>query len=137
MKLSIIALILPLLSSCTVHPFAYNPTTGEMTSLGASVGTRSTDESAYAYTPSGTPMGYHIVGKDETVLGKAYFWERGITAVSGNILNGFRSAQATDRIISSHGVQKAGIKAVRDVRLAEIAVPPEVPVVPVVPVPVP
>lgn len=125
--LPLLCLALP---ACTVHPFAYDPNTGLVTSLGASAGTRSTTESAYAYTPTGQLMGYQITGKDETVLGKAYFWEKGITAVSGNILNGFRSAQSTDRIISGHGVQEAGIKAARDVRLAEIAIPPEVPVAP-------
>ncbi len=113
------------LCSCTVHPFSYDPNTGVVTSLGASVGTKSADESAYAYTPAGSPMGYHIAGKDETSIPKGYFWEKGITNVSGNILNGFRTAQSTDRIISRHGVQEAGINAARDVRLSEIANPIE------------
>ena len=129
-------LLLPVLglTSCTVHPFAYNPQTGEMTSLGMSVLTKSTSEQAVAYTPGGLPMSYAIAGKDETVIGKYYFLEKGISSIAGNALSAYRTAQSTERILSGHSVERLGIRATRDVRLAEIAIP-EVPVVPTIPVP--
>ena len=121
------ALLPLLLAGCTVHPLAYNTQTGEFTSLGMSVLTKSTSEQAVAYTPSGQPMSYAIEGKDETYLPKAYFWERGITSVAGTALNGYRTAQSTRRILSGHSVEKLGIRAARDVQLAAIPIAEVVP----------
>ena len=118
-------------ASCTIHPLSYNSQTGDFTSMGASALTKTASEGAYAYTPSGQPMGYFIQGKDEMGLPRAYFIEKGITSVAGTVLNGYRTAQSTERILSGHAVQRSGIRAARDVRLAEIAVPEVVPEVPV------
>ena len=125
--MKLLLFLILLIPSCTIHPFAYNPETGEMTSLGASALTKSATEGAYAYTPSGSPMGYFINGKDETYLPKAYFWEKGISSVAGHVKDGYRTAQSTRRILGGQSVSKLGIRAARDVRLAEIAVPPVVP----------
>ena len=127
MKALLLLSAITLLSSCTVHPYAYNPTTGEFVSAGGSLATRSDFEQAYAETSSGTRLGYQMWGKDETVVPRAYFWEKGITSVAGTALNGYRTAQSTRRILGGQSVQKLGIRAARDVRLAEIAVPPVVP----------
>jgi hypothetical protein len=131
---SLLPLIL-LLSSCTVHPFAYNPTTGEYVSNGASVLTKSLYEDGYARTSSGTELAYRIQGKDETYLPKAYFWEKGISTAVGHAAGSFRTAESSRRILGQQSVNKLGIRAARDVRLAEIAVPAEVPIIPTVPVP--
>jgi hypothetical protein len=124
MKTATLLLVMLALPACTIHPMAYNPGTGEFVSTGSSLATRSTQEGGFARTAAGTELGYYINGKDETVVPRAYFWERGITSVAGTVLNGFRTAQSTERILSGHSVQRAGIRAARDVRLAEIAVPP-------------
>jgi hypothetical protein len=129
MKTATLLLVMLALPACTVPQFAYNPGTGEYVSNGGSLMTKSTDEEAFAQTASGTILSRRIIGKDETVVPRAYFWEKGISTAVGHAAGAFRTAESSRRILSGHSVQRAGIRAARDVRLAEIAVPAtEVPV---------
>ena len=128
--------LIPLIfiSSCTIHPSAYNPATGEFVSLGGSLGTKTTKESAYAQTSNGV-IAYGIEGKDETIGVKYYFLEEAIGEIANAVTHSVNSVEGTKRAIGAQGVRRSAINADRAVRLKALEIPAAevAPVVPPIP----
>src|SRR6187551_2803675 len=103
------------LSSCTIHPSSYNPATGEFVSLGASLGTKTTKESAYAQTSTGETIAYGIEGKDETIGVKYYFMEEAIGEIANAVRQSIGTVEGTKRAIGAQGVRRSAINADRAV----------------------
>lgn len=116
--------LLPLIfiSSCTMHPSAYNPQTGEFVSLGGSLGTKTTKESAYAQTSNGI-IAYGIEGKDETIGVKYYFLEEAIGEIANAVRQSIGTVEGTKRAIGAQGVRRSAINADRAVRLKALEIP--------------
>ena len=132
----LILLLLVMLTSCTVHPGIYNAQTGEHVFLGGSFGSKTTSESAFAVSSSGSSIGYSMEGKDETLLPKYYFMEKAIGEMANAARQAFSSSNLTKRALGEQGVRRAGINANRAIQLKtlETALPEAAaPIIPTVP----
>src|SRR6187551_3246408 len=132
-------LLAPLLmlcgSSCTLPCTMYNAQTGEHVTLGGSLATKTTKESAFAVSASGTVLGYNIDGKDETLGPKYYFMWQTVGEIANAARQAYSSANATKRALGAQQVQRVGINADRAVRLKalEPVLPEVAPTIPTVP----
>jgi hypothetical protein len=68
------------LTACTIHPFAIQRGNGggEYVSLGGSILTKSTEESAEATTASGTRLAYRKTGSDEATAANTFILSGGV-----------------------------------------------------------
>lgn len=100
MKPKILCLCLALAclgSSCTIHPFVVTSANGTQTaSLGGSLATKSTKESASITMRDGTVIKYNATDHDETVVPKAYIGA-GVTKALATEVGGLGS-KAVDKI---------------------------------------
>ena len=118
-------LLLPfLLPACTVRP-SIKMADGSIATLGGSIFTRSTGETASYSGPLGT-MAYTDMGKDETVLPSKYFNFKGLKATIDGATAATRTNASTERILGEQSVQKQAIKSTENVESLKILNPVEV-----------
>lgn len=111
------ACIALLVSSCTIHPFAYtNPKTGgEVASLGASLLTKSKSENAFM-KKGDMVMGYNIEGKSEVSVPNTWIWASALSSAIDSIGN---TVKALDANATTQAVQS--IKSTEAVELSKVA----------------
>ena len=118
--LLLFCLILP---ACTVRPTVRNAA-GDMATLGGSIFTKSSSETAYYKGPLGE-MGYSDLGKDETVIPGKIVNYYGVKAAIDGATASMRTQESTTRILAKEETKKAGIQSAERVESLKILNPVE------------
>lgn len=111
------------LTACTVRPTVRNAA-GDMATLGGSIFTKSSSETAYYKGPLGE-MGYADFGKDETVIPAKYLNFKGIEATLNAATSSMRTKESTTRVLAKEETKKVGIQSAERVETLKILNPVE------------
>lgn len=119
--LLVLLLICFLTSACTVHP-TIRTSSGDIVSLGGSLGTKRTGDSA-SYSGAHGTLTYTSATNDETLIPRAYITGTNIKAGLAATTTQLGRAEVTKRALAKEETARVGIKSAASVEKLRITNP--------------